>query len=155
MLKKRYHVAVATAALALLLAGCSGGSGGASSEGPKNETQQSSVPPAAADQSKADACKIVQDGLTEFSTLSSEMDPSNPQGVLDKFKELSTKTSDSLASITNAEVKPAATKAATALGDYVTFLEAVIADPSKASDMTEKVTALQEGFTEVGTVCAS
>jgi hypothetical protein len=156
MLKKRYQLAVTTAALALLLTGCAGGSGSTSSEPATAETQQSqsSAPEAATDQSKADACKIVQDSFTEFGELSGSVDASDPQGALDGFKALSAKAGDALNGITNSEVKPAATKAAAALGEYVSFLETVISDPSKASDLSGQVTALQEGFTEAATVCA-
>lgn len=152
MLKKRYHIAVVTAALALTLTGCTvGGTPTSSSTG---GAQQSSAPETS-DQSKAEACQIVQDSLTEFSNLSSDMDASDPQGVIDKFKELSTSATSALGEITNAEVKPAATAAASALGEYVEFLQTAITDPSKLGDISSKVTGLQEAFTQVGTICAS
>ena len=165
MSHRRRHlmIAAATVALGLLLAGCSGGgeATGASQDGRASSgsssgstSAETSAPPASSDQSKVDACLIVKDSFEEFSSVSSTVDASNPQGAIDAFKDLSAKTTDALASITNAEVKPAATKAATALGDYVTFLETVVSDPSQASEMSAKVTDLQEGFTEVATICA-
>jgi hypothetical protein len=157
MLKKRYQLAVTTAALALLLAGCSGGGAGSSSEpaaAEGSQGQSSSAPDAASGQSKADACKIVQDSFAKFGELSGSVDASDPQGAVDTFKQFSSETKDALSSITNDEVKPAATKAATALEGYVGFLEAVLSDPSKAGDMGAQATALQEGFTEAATVCA-
>lgn len=153
MLKKRYHIAIVTAALALTLTGCTGGGGGTTS--PSGGGSQSSAPAEASDQSKAEACQIVQGSLSEFSELSSDMNASDPQGVVDKFTELSTKATAALGEITNAEVKPAATAAADALGEYVEFLQTAISDPSKLGDMSTKVTALQESLTEVGTICAS
>lgn len=150
MLTKRHTVALATASLALLLAGCSGG-GGTTSSAPAGE----SAPPAAADQSKTEACTVVQKSLTEFSSINSQLDPSNPQAAVDAFKKFTTTTSESLNAITNTEVKDAATQAATALDDYVAFLETIVADPSKASDISTQITALQEGFTKVATVCGS
>jgi hypothetical protein len=155
MLKKRYHIAVVTAALALTLTGCTGGGGGGVTTSSSGGSVQSSAPAESGDQSKAEACQIVQDSLAEFSELSSDMNASDPQGVVDKFKELYTNATTSLGEITNAEVKPAATAAAAALGEYVEFLQTAISDPSKLGDMSAKVTALQESLTEVGTLCAS
>src|SRR5690349_12157571 len=123
MLKKRYHIALVTAALALTLTGCTGGGGGGATTSSTGGSAQSSAPAGASDQSKADACQIVQDSLAEFSELSSDMNASDPQGVVDKFKELSTNATAALGEITNAEVKPAATAAAAALGEYVEFLQ--------------------------------
>lgn len=97
----------------------------------------------------------MQDSLTEFASINGQLDPSDPQAVVDQFKEFTATASESLNAITNAEVKDAATDAATALDDYVAFLETIVADPSKASDISVQVTSLQEGFTEVATVCAS
>jgi len=156
MRTQRFHAIAATAALALMLAGCTGGGGDTNSAGAPNDGNvQNSAPAQSGDQSKADACQVVQDSLAEFSELSSQMDPTNPQAIIDKFTELSSKSSDALNSITNDEVKASASKAATALGDYVEFLQVVISDPSKAADMSGQITSLQEAFTEVGTVCAS
>lgn len=154
MLKKRYAVAVATAALTLMLAGCTGGSSGTDATGPTKGGTENSAP-AQADQSKADACKIIQDSLTEFSQATSEMDPTKPQEVLDKFKELSASSVDALNSITNEEVKAGAGKAATALEGYIEFLDVAMTDPSKIGEMSDQVADLQAAFTEVGTVCAS
>lgn len=134
MLKKRYHIAIAAGVLALALTGCSAG-GGAST------------------QSKEDACALVQKSFTDFAEISSDTDFTDPQGAVDKVKELADKASESLNEVTNADVKPAATKAVAALSDYAEFLQSVISDPTKAAGMTDQITALQEGFTTVGTLC--
>jgi len=164
MITTRHRVAVAAAALALLLTGCSGGGGDAPAETPQGQTSQSAAPQSSAPaptaeagssgQTTAEACAIVQESFTTFSELNGTIDASDPQAAVDALGQLSEEASASFGQITNEEVKPAATQAVSALGEYVTFLQTVLSDPSKATEMNGQVTALQEGFTAAATVCA-
>lgn len=153
----RAPFAIGTAAVLLLLAGCSGG-GSASDQGDAAapSSAASSTSEAAApttDQSKADACKIVIDSFTDVSQASSTMSTSDPQAAMATFKDLTAKVQSDFQGISNAEIAPLAQEASAALGDYVTFLEAITADPSKASELGDQVTALQNSFTAAGTAC--
>lgn len=147
MFQKRSHIALVAASALLLLTGCSAG---ASQTGSANGAQ-SDAP--AAEQSKSEACDIVKARFEDFKQMASNSSSSDPQAAVTAFKDLAAKTNDSLTSITNSEVKPAATKAAAALSDYVAFLEKVLADPNEASAMSDQAKALQDGFTEAATVC--
>ncbi len=152
MFNRKVNAAAAVIAIGLMLAGCSGGTAPASES---NKGGDDTTSEAMTNQSKSDACAIVQENLTEFSDLSSKLDPSDTQAMVDQFKQLSANTSEAFTSITNEDVAPAAKAAASGLNDYVVYLESVIADPSKASSISDEITALTESFTEVSTVCAS
>jgi hypothetical protein len=153
----RAPFAVGTAAALLLLAGCSGGTS-ASDQGDAAAPSSAapSTPTAAApatDQSKADACKIIIDSFTDVSQASSSMSTSDPQAAMATFKDLTAKVQSDFEGITNAEIAPLAQDASTSLSNYVTFLEQITADPSKASELGTQVTALQNSFTAAGTAC--
>ncbi|MFF7683321.1 hypothetical protein ACFZA2_11235 [Microbacterium sp. NPDC007973] len=165
MIIKRASFA-AVAATALLLAGCSGGgssdadstaqessapSSVASSSAPT--PSQASVAPAG-DQSKQDACQIIITSFNDVTSASGDIDTSDPQAAVTRFKELASKVKGDFSQITNAEIAPAAQNATQTLDQYVAFLEGVMADPSKASGLGEQITALQESFTQAGTACA-
>lgn len=165
MIIKRASFAVVAAAL--LLTGCSGNastdadtaapestapSAAASSFAPS--PSQSSVAPAGA-QSKQDACQIIIASFTDVTEASSDISSSDPQTAVTRFKELASKVQGDFSQITNEEVAPAAQNASATLNEYVTFLEGVIADPSTANGLSDQVTALQESFTQAGTVCSS
>ncbi|MEZ3158712.1 hypothetical protein AB1K56_17480 [Microbacterium sp. BWR-S6Y] len=153
----------ALAAAALLLAGCSGGASSdaapTTAESTAPSPVSSSPAPAASaaadgDQSKQDACQIIITSFNDVTEASGEINTSDPQAAVDRFKEIATKVQGDFSQITNADIAPAAQNASATLNQYVTFLEGVIADPSTASGLSEQVTALQESFTQAGTVCA-
>ncbi|KZE41548.1 hypothetical protein [Microbacterium sp. T32] len=153
----RAPFAVGAAAALLLLAGCSGG-GSAPDQGDAAapSSAASSAPSAAApvaEQSKADACKIIIDSFTDVSQASSSMSTSDPAAAMATFKELVTKVQGDFQGITNTEIAPAAQDASTTLSNYVAFLEQVTADPSKASELGDQVTALQNSFSAAGKAC--
>lgn len=152
MFNRRIQATAAIVAVGLMLAGCSGGAAPASES---TTGANAATSEATTNQSKTDACAIVQENLTEFSDLSSKLDPNDTQAMVDQFTELSANTSEAFTSITNADVAPAAKAAASGLNDYVEYLKSVIADPSQASSISAEITALTESFTEVSTVCAS
>lgn len=153
----------ALAAAALLLAGCSGGASSdaapttAASTAP-SPVSSSPAPAASAaadgDQSKQDACQIIITSFNDVTEASGEINTSDPQAAVDRFKELATKVQGDFSQITNADIAPAAQNASATLNQYVTFLEGVIADPSTASGLSEQVTALQESFTQAGSARA-
>lgn len=160
----RAPFALLAASALLLLAGCSGGASTtteaspAESVAPTAATSTSAAPTPATDadesgQSKADACQIIIASFNDVVTTSQAMDSSDPQGNLKRFQELSAKVQGDFAQITNADIAPAAQKASAQLDEYAAFLESVTADPSKLGELGTQVTALQQSFTEAGTVC--
>lgn len=163
MIKTRTSFALVAASALLLLTGCSGGGDSNAKEADTNDTagtseasssaQASSAPAPAGDQSKADACQIVQEQFQAVSQAGSSIDTSDPQATLTQFRELATQVDTEFGGITNEEVAPAAQKASGALNEYATFLEGLIADPNTASGLSDQVTALQESFTDAATVC--
>lgn len=162
MIIKRTPFALVAASALLLLAGCSGGSTNTAessddsmNDGGTTTTQETTAPAApAGDQSKAEACEIVRTQFQEVSGAGSAMNTSDPQAAMAQFTQLASDVSTQFDTITNEEVAPAAQKASGALNDYAAFLETVVADPSKASGLSEQVSTLQTSFTEAATVCA-
>lgn len=165
MITKRVPFALVAASVLLLLAGCSGGgsntaesSDDSSVDGGTTTTQETTAPttPAAAagDQSKAEACDIVREQFQAVSGAGSTVDSSDPQATLTAFKQLASDVGTQFSSITNEEIAAPAQKASGALNDYAAYLETVIADPSKASGLSDQISTLQASFTEAATACA-
>ncbi|MDR6691068.1 ABC-type glycerol-3-phosphate transport system substrate-binding protein [Microbacterium sp. 1154] len=165
MITKRVPFALVAASALLLLAGCSGGgsntaesSDDSSVDGGTTTTQETTAPttPAAAagDQSKAEACDIVREQFQAVSGAGSTVDSSDPQATLTAFKQLASDVGTQFSSITNEEIAAPAQKASGALNDYAAYLETVIADPSKASGLSDQISTLQASFTEAATACA-
>lgn len=150
MITTRYHVAIATAALALLLTGCTGGGSGPA----PSKTEATSAPPAAA-QSKTEACAIVQGDLQEFVALSGEVDASDPQAVVDGFSSFIADANASLDEITNTELQPSAAKLKTAYTDYLSYVKLLVSAPDEAAELEDPVAKLQTVITEISTVCGS
>lgn len=154
----RTPFALVAASALLLLAGCSGGGStaaqddAAASSAASAPAQESAAP--VADQSKDDACQIVIASFTDVTQASSSMSSSDPEAAMATFRDLAAKVQTDFAGIANAEIAPYAQDASATLNDYVAFIEGLTADPSKASALTEQVTALQESFTAAGTACA-
>lgn len=150
----RTPLALVAASALLVLVGCSGGGASTDASAPDtsaSSAQQSAAP--AAEQSKADACEIIIASFTDVSQATSSMSSSDPAAAMATFKDLVSKVQGDFQGITNAEIAPLAQDASTTLSNYVTFLEELTADPSKASGVTEQVTALQNSFTAAGTAC--
>lgn len=165
MITKRAPFALVAASALLLLAGCSGGgsntaesSDDSSTDSGTTTTQETTAPttPAAAagDQSKAEACDIVREQFQAVSGAGSTVDSSDPQATLTAFKKLASDVGTQFSSITNEEIAAPAQKASGALNDYAAYLETVIADPSKASGLSDEISTLQASFTEAATACA-
>jgi len=165
MITKRAPFALVAASALLLLAGCSGGgsntaesSDDSSADSGTTTTQETTAPttPAAAagDQSKAEACDIVREQFQAVSGAGSTVDSSDPQATLTAFKKLASDVGTQFSSITNEEIAAPAQKASGALNDYAAYLETVIADPSKASGLSDQISTLQASFTEAATACA-
>ena len=164
MTTSRAPFALVAASALLLLAGCSGGASTTTDAAPADSVaptpvasaSASSTPESGTDatgQSKADACQIIIASFNDVVSTSQSMDSSDPQGNLTRFQELSEKVQGDFAQITNADVAPAAQKASAQLDEYAAFLASVTADPGKLGELGTQVTALQQSFTEAGTVC--
>ncbi|MDT0117901.1 hypothetical protein Q9R20_12980 [Microbacterium sp. PRF11] len=157
----RTSFAVLAASALLLLAGCSGGttapadtaSESAAATPAATAAATSAAAAATTGQSKADACQIIISSFTDVTQASSEISTSDPQAAVATFRTLADKVTADFAQISNAEIAPVAQKASAQLGEYVTFLDSVVSDPSKVSGLSDQVTALQESFTEAGTAC--
>ncbi|QKJ20838.1 hypothetical protein [Microbacterium hominis] len=133
-------------AAALLLSGCSAPAG-PDSGGPQD---------AAGAQSRSEACAIVEQTMIEFGDSSSELGTNDdPQVDIEAYADLSGSATERLTAITNEEVEDGAAAVATALSDYVTFLQTAMSDPTDAPELTDEFTALQEAFAEVTAICAS
>ncbi|PNW08443.1 hypothetical protein DEU35_2921 [Microbacterium sp. AG157] len=164
MIIKRAPFALVAASALLLLAGCSGGSGTAESsddsmaDGGTTTTQETTAPATpsapAGDQTKAEACDIVREQFQAVSGAGSTVNSSDPQATLTAFKQLASDVGTQFSSITNEEIAPSAQKASGALNDYAAYLETVVADPSKASGLSDQISTLQASFTEAATACA-
>ena len=152
MTASRPLAAASFALLALLFTGCA--AGGSGSDGAKADSK-GEVAAAPADQSKEEACEIVKGPLSELESLSS-LDTSDPAAALEAFKGAQSKVSDAADQIGNADVKPAVDGAATAMNEYVEYVDGMLADPANAdiSAMSDHIQALTESITELTTVCA-
>jgi len=153
----RVPFVLAAASALLLLAGCSGG-GSASDQG--DATAPTSTAPSAsasatpvAEQSKAEACEVVSTAFTEVTQASSTMSSSDPQAAMATFQELAATVRTDFEGITNTEIAPLARDASAALGEYVTFIEELAADPSKADGLSDQITALQTTYDAAAQAC--
>lgn len=153
MTASRPLAAASFALLALLLTGCAAGAPAADA-GSKEDVKAEAAAPAG-DQSKEEACEIVNTALTELQGLSS-VDTSDPAAALEAFKGAEQTVTETAAQISNADVKTAADGAATAMTEYVAYVDGMLADPANAdmSAMGDHLTALTEGITELTVVCA-
>ncbi|MDQ1084034.1 MULTISPECIES: hypothetical protein [Microbacterium] len=159
MIITRAPFALIAASTLLLLAGCSGGDTTSTEVEPAESIAATSAastpasPETETGQSKADACQVIIASFSDVVSTSQAMDPTDPQGNLAKFKELTDKVQGDFAQITHADIAPAAQKASAQLDEYAAFLEAVAADPGRAGELGTQVMALQQSFTEAGTAC--
>ncbi|MFF2493721.1 hypothetical protein [Agromyces sp. NPDC058064] len=153
MTASRPLAAASFALLALLFTGCAAGGAAPAADGGGDAKAEAAAP--AADQSKEEACELVKTTLTELEGLAS-VDTSDPAAALEAFKGAEQTVTETAAQISNSEVKPAADGAATAMTEYVTYVDGMLADPANAdvSAMGDHLTALTEGITELTTVCA-
>ena len=124
----------ALAITGLLLTGCAGG------------------------QSKADACKVLESGLTDLqSELTSSLSDAatDPEGASEALQTVSDKFSDNVSKVSNDEVKDVADDADEALSTLVSEFKTYAADPTSADTtaLTDASTDVQETFTELSTVC--
>ncbi|WP_164863454.1 hypothetical protein [Agromyces sp. LHK192] len=153
--------AVSSAAIALLLlSGCTGAaeptaeSSNAATKAPAtSEAPDAEGGSDGTGQAVAEACAGIQAAVADVASV----DTSDPAAALEALRGASASVTEAAAAVENAEVKPAADAAATALGDYVVFLDGVMADPANAdmNAMSEQITALQTSITDLGTVCAA
>ncbi|WP_243230689.1 hypothetical protein [Microbacterium sp. CIAB417] len=143
------------------LTACSGSPSASEPETDDSSTSEEAPAETTTDQSVADACAVVVPALTEASSSMSglsdmEAAASDPQGTVDAFNETVASIGEAADSVTNAEVKEAATalhEQYTKLGD---LLSAVLIDQdaSAASDMSTLTTDLMDSATELSTLCA-
>ena len=125
----------ALAVAGLLLTGCAGG------------------------QSKADACKGLESGLTDVqndlnSSLSSAS--TDPKGAVKSLQTIADTFSDNVSKVTNDEVAPAAKDADKALTGLVDEFKKYADDPTSGDSnaMTSAASDVQTTFTELGKVCS-
>jgi gas vesicle protein len=124
----------ALAITGLLLTGCAGG------------------------QSKADACRVLESGLTDLqSDLTSSLSDAatDPEGASEALQTVSDKFSDNVSKVSNDEVKDVADDADEALSTLVSEFKTYAADPTSADTtaLTDASTDVQDTFTELSTVC--
>jgi gas vesicle protein len=124
----------ALAITGLLLTGCAGG------------------------QSQADACKVLESGLTDMqSDLTSSLSDAatDPEGASEALQTVSDKFSANVSKVSNDDVKDVADDADEALSTLVSEFKTYAADPTSADTeaLTEASTDVQETFTELSKVC--
>lgn len=151
----RKIAAVSFAAMALLLTGCSAGGTATADDVKAKATEQAVEVEVAADQSKDEACEIVKTTLVELQGLAS-VDTSDMNAAVEAFKGAEATVREAAGQVSNADVKPVIDGAATAMGEYVVFIDGVVADPANAdlTAMSEHLTKLQTSTVELTTVCA-
>lgn len=140
-------------ALALLVSGCSApASTGGASHSPQPTTSAAAP---ASNQTKTDACQVVQDVLFDVGALSG-VDTSDPQAALDALKGAQEKLEAAATKVSHADVKPAVDTAATAIGDFVEFFETMLDDPENADidGVSERVENFKDSLLALGTACA-
>jgi gas vesicle protein len=125
----------AIAVTGLLLTGCAGG------------------------QSKADACKILETGLTDVQNdLTSSLSDAatDPKGASEALQTVSDQFSENVGKIENKEIKDAADKADDALSTLVSEFKTYSDDPTNAdvSALTDASSGVQESFTDLSKVCS-
>jgi gas vesicle protein len=125
----------ALAITGLLLTGCAGG------------------------QSKADACKVLESGLTDLQgelTSSLSDAATDPEGASEALQTVSDKFSDNVSKVSNDDVKDVADDADEALSTLVSEFKTYAADPTTADTtaLTDASTDVQETFTELSKVCS-
>ncbi len=154
----RTSSALVVASALLLLAGCSGGSTAPEAEAtrtvaPTSAPAEEEAAASEGGQSKAEACQILGTTFTELGTMGGELDMSDPQGTVTAFSDFADRMRIDLAEITNAEIAPAAQQAAAGMDEYAAYLESMLTDPSKAGELTDRVTAMQEDVMQAATAC--
>jgi hypothetical protein len=125
----------ALAITGLLLTGCAGG------------------------QSKADACKVLESGLTDLQgelTSSLSNAATDPEGASEALQTVSDKFSGNVEKVANDDVKDVADDADEALSTLVSEFKTYAADPTSADTtaLTNASTDVQETFTELSKVCS-
>lgn len=155
MIAPRKIAAVSFAAMALLLTGCSAGGTATAEDAKAKATEKAVEVEVAADQSKDEACEIVKTTLVELQGLAS-VDTTDMNAAVEAFKGAEATVREAAAQVSNADVKPVIDTAATAMGEYVVFIDGVVADPANAdlTAMSEHLTKLQTSTVELTTVCA-
>ncbi|MGW9169159.1 hypothetical protein [Agromyces sp. NPDC055658] len=153
MTASRPLAAASFALLALLFTGCA--ATGSADDAKSDSKADSAEAAPAADQSKEEACEIVEGTLTDLQSLSS-VDASDPTTALEAFKGAQAKVGDAADQVSNADVKPALDGAATAMNEYVEYVDGMLADPANAdiSAMSDHLESLTTSITELTTICA-
>lgn len=160
MTTTRVPFALLSASVLLVLAGCSGGSSAPQAEktasvAPSTQTSPSAPEPAASTdgQSKADACQIVLTSFSELGAMGGQLDTNDPQGTVTAFADFAGWMRDDFAQITNADILPAAEQASAGMDTYAAFLDDMLADPTRATEIPAQVSTMQENFMQAVTAC--
>ncbi|WP_119696456.1 hypothetical protein [Microbacterium halotolerans] len=165
---RRGRALIALGALALIpaaLVGCgSDDSGSSQSEESTTEetTTEEETTAESSDQSVADACGIVVDGLTGLSSSTSEIMAALGEGDSEQINTLAGELNEQISAlneqVTNDEVSAVFSKFADNYDTIITISEEASADPASAADKMSELTAaseeLQTANTELQDVCA-
>lgn len=133
--------ALTVAAVALLgLTGCSG-SGGAAG------TPASSGASDGGTQTTSEACDLVNDIMTDASAQFENMDPNDPDAVVEAMDAAVQSLAEASDQVTNAEVKAILPELQSMFGQVADLMSAIVeGDTSKVGELEE----LGEGFQETG-----
>lgn len=155
-------IALASLALsALLLTGCAVGGGGSAPQQVEEVTTIETEAAESAEQTLQEACDIMRSGLEELAAFNNPgtmstiiSDPAAGLALLDAAEAA---VVESAAQVTNPEVLPAATEAATAVSAYVGYVRTIAQDPANAdlSGLGAQVEGFVGDITGLTEVCAA
>ncbi len=150
------RVRLAAVAGLVLLAGCSGPST-APTSAPAASAPAASAPAGSSDQSLLDACTTLSASMNDATaTMNSALadigkDPDKAVKALRAFQDT---FDQSVAKVTNPELRAQADKALAATKGMVSALEAITKDPTKLAGFSDTMAKFEDEMTKIGTVCA-
>lgn len=142
---------------ALLLAGCTAGTAA-----PDEIATPAPTPEPAAEQSVAEACDEVEEGMRDFAPIVEAGDPiaaaqADPVGMLAKWQTAESTLAGAVEGVSNDEVGVAAEGVVTAMHDLVVFMERGSADPTSVDLATVQpmVESLMASLVGLNEFCAA
>lgn len=110
-------------------------------------------------QSVADACSVVEDGMTELQTefagMTSALESDDIKAIADNYSKLGERFSDITAKVTNEEVKPLVTEMSDGIVVFSNILNdsESFADAAGSAEFTDAATKMTEAGAELGELC--
>ena len=161
MLLTRATLIVPAVAGVLLFAGCASSTPVASDRPTEPSSAAEPTAEASSDQTVAEACDVVEEGMRDFLPLMQEDDlmgaaAADPAGMLAKFETADSTFSAAVDAVSNDEVLEAAEPASDAMHDLVSLMQSGATDAGSAdiADVAPMVQTLGTELTALGEVCS-